>query len=421
MGNKNTTYYKRFESRIVRFDGIVTTYPSIVMLTNGRTAADDPHWKSKVKRGTSATNDLSAVSNSQTYSPGEAAAKAISGPYVGQVCYTNTGIPKPVAPGVVDANKLLNANTTAAVQIRKKIQKETQSFSGLTFLGELRESVRMIRHPAEALAGKLNRHISVLAKRKKPSYFYSARKGAILQRKPRTRQERNQARDYSKMVADSWLEGVFGWAPLLNDISDIAEASLNRFNDPVVKRISAIGKETATLSQVLQRTAGYASIYCTYSHESRSERKVIYTVGYKRELDRSNNGLERVVQSSGLGTWNDIMPAAWELVPWSFLVDYFSNIGDVINAACVSMSNVAWGQQTTIDEHIRTYKGIGHVFLSATYVRHLDTAGCSVAKKRTVSRVTALPPIPGVRFELPESNLKLANIAALLAGRLKNP
>jgi hypothetical protein len=39
-------------------------------------------------------------------------------------------------------------------------------------------------------------------------------------------------------------------------------------------------------------------------------------------------------------------PTAWELIPYSFLVDYFSNIGNVIDTASLGTVYLSWGVRT---------------------------------------------------------------------------
>nr|UJQ85579.1 MAG: hypothetical protein 1 [Leviviridae sp.] len=397
MGNKTTSHRKVFETYTQNAAGIKTVYKSYVTLNNGRVASDNPHWKSLVKRGANATNSLSAFSNSQSFTPSFAAAKVTTGVDAGKVLMTSTAHPLPATPVTVDSAKLQLASTTAATRLIKKIQAETKSFSGATFLGELRESARMIRHPAEALAGQLQKHADKL-KRLRPKH---------------------PNKQWAKTVSDSWLEGCFGWAPLLSDISAIAESSLRKFNEDRIKRLSGTGEESSSLSQKLRRTGGIAAIYYNYGHEQTSERKVIYTAGLKTVVDRDNSGLERVIAGSEIGSWRDLVPTAWELIPWSFLIDYFGNVGDVINVACVSLNNVAWSSRTTITMNKRVYLGLSHEFTSPTYAESQSSSGYSVAKHKIVDRVIAPIPIPELRFELPRGNLQLANIAALLGSRLK--
>lgn len=395
MGSKQTNITLKFETKTVSLAGVETDFVSYFPLNSGRVGKDDPHWKSKVKRGTNATNDLSAWRATAGFTYSSALAKAIDGVDAGKTFYTSTGHPPPVMPPVPSTALVTRASSEAAQNILKKIQRQSKSLSGTTFLGELRESVRMIKRPAEALADKLNKHVEKLSKKrpKRPS------------------------ESWNKTVAESWLEGVFGWMPLISDIHDIAEASIQKFDEPRIKRLSDFGVEEDASSQTLVRTAGGASIYYHYGQEITHQVKVIYLCGYKVQIDTSEGSLGRIVESSGLGTWQDAVVAGWELVPWSFLVDYFSNIGNVINAAVTSTSNVSWSQRTTVSTSKRTYQGIAHEFRSPTYVQVASSLGYSSATKTTVEREAAGISIPDIRFSLPKSNLKLANIAALLGSR----
>jgi hypothetical protein len=44
----------------------------------------------------------------------------------------------------------------------------------------------------------------------------------------------------------------------------------------------------------------------------------------------------------------NFIPAAWELLPWSFLADYFTNIGDILTASIVSTKHLAYTNRTEI-------------------------------------------------------------------------
>jgi hypothetical protein len=49
-------------------------------------------------------------------------------------------------------------------------------------------------------------------------------------------------------------------------------------------------------------------------------------------------------------TPSELVPTAWELLPWSFLVDYFVNVGDVLSSAVTASSNVNFVNKTVIQE-----------------------------------------------------------------------
>jgi hypothetical protein len=49
----------------------------------------------------------------------------------------------------------------------------------------------------------------------------------------------------------------------------------------------------------------------------------------------------------------DIIPTIWNLIPYSFLVDYFVNIGQIVSAIAVPWSGVKWCNYTTRTDKIR--------------------------------------------------------------------
>jgi len=44
----------------------------------------------------------------------------------------------------------------------------------------------------------------------------------------------------------------------------------------------------------------------------------------------------------GFGSWREALPVVWELIPYSFLVDYFSNIGQIIDSYSTQLGGVMW-------------------------------------------------------------------------------
>jgi hypothetical protein len=140
-----------------------------------------------------------------------------------------------------------------------------------------------------------------------------------------------KATDVMKALADIHLGVVFGINPILQDAKSIAEALAeiqNRFDSD---RYKAYGSATETRSSESPGpSGGFQGITTALIFESTDT----FTRRYKVKLGgRVTVPYANVdpLAIAGITPW-DIVPGAWEGVPFSWLVDSFSNIGDVLNA-----------------------------------------------------------------------------------------
>lgn len=188
-------------------------------------------------------------------------------------------------------------------------------------LGELRETVRMLKRPAVGIRKLVDKCTN--ANRK-------------------NRQRYRRLSDYRKAASDTWLEYSFGWKPLLSDISDIRKAIALTCANPSVFHAQGRSQD---------RFASYATYKddgMLYPAHLETQTHVVQDVScrvsgsYTISKDLSTG-------SYAFGSFpSSFMSAGWELMPWSFLIDYFSNIGDVLNARAIA-------------------KVVGINFLSSTY------------------------------------------------------
>lgn len=120
-----------------------------------------------------------------------------------------------------------------------------------------------------------------------------------------------------------------------------------------------------------------------------------------------------------------MIPTAWEMLPWSFLIDYVSNIGDVISANLVSMENVAWVYKVTRRSARKSTNLLG----SKGYIKPADAyywkfdSGSDYRETSSiveVKREAASIPFGELRFSLPEKESQFKNMAALLWLQLKS-
>lgn len=172
-------------------------------------------------------------------------------------------------------------------------------------LGERKQSIDMIE--------KRLRQIGRAAKSLKRGRFYEfLRELGILPSRwvPR--------RSDPKRAADLWLEYWFGWSPLL---SDIYQACIV-LQSPVPQLIKARAREVCGAIPVLDLSS-WGSVFCT-------EHK-LYGVLREQMGARVTVSNPNLWRANELGLVNPVS-IAWELVPFSFVVDWFIPIGQFIDS-----------------------------------------------------------------------------------------
>lgn len=179
--------------------------------------------------------------------------------------------------------------------------KEHQTASIGAALGEWDSTLRMI---GDRLSSLLKFASAVRQKRwKKAGQALGIRKGFV----PK-----------AKTVGGAWLEYHFGWSPLLGDI----HAGMEVISAPIQAEGYARGRGKATYYQPLVTTLdnGFTRIRISGTFVSLYEIR-----GYAEMVNPNLDMLEQ------LGLVNPAA-VAWELVPFSFLVDHVVGIGDFLNS-----------------------------------------------------------------------------------------
>lgn len=291
------------------------------------------------------------------------------------------------------------ANNLALGKFTKRIFDAKHAFQGGVVLGELGQTLRMIRNPAQGLR-RLVDDWGLKARKIRGSRVYpiSERKRRVLEN-----------------LGDAWLEVQFGWRPLLNDVADGSEA-LRQYHAGqglVSKRISAKGEiySDPTITRAVQGAS-----FALWTTE---DRLVQHTIVVYRGAIRLEARDPRVMAPELIGfdlsSW---LPTLWELMPYSFLIDYFSNVGDVIMGWSNLGTRLTWSVKTRIRAWERTSCTTIHPsWLNLSSVSHMPAR--VVVSKRSVSRAPYNgTTVPDVAFEIPDiGSLKWLNIAALIATR----
>jgi hypothetical protein len=390
--NESRTYTKRFHW--VDTDSIsgIQSQNDFAQLSwsDTRVGVDNPSYRDQIRRGVNATTTFSGTKS-------ELETGGLSD-YT--VTWVNVGRRVRTLSGSLMANPFFrslntlsetSANNTALGKFYSSARQATSAMQGMTFLGELAETIHMLKHPASALSVGVREYIERLKK---------------ISRHP-SRSYRRQA------LAGTYLEYAFGWVPLISDTRDAAKA-LNRLmsSNPQV-RCSGFG-DTVVASPNSGSTSHPVSLYRGYYNKvERDTLQVIYRGAIKGSA--SGPTLDHAMDLFGFRL-DEVVPTAWELLPWSFLADYFTNIGDIVSATFYVNSNLAWCSKTVRRESSVEYsEHTDLAFTKASFPTTEKVTGSNswFSKRSSVVRTPIVPSVPSFQFELPGSNTKWVNIAAL--------
>lgn len=214
----------------------------------------------------------------------------------------------------------------------------------------------------------------------------------------------------TQAAADRWLEIQYGWKPLLSDVHG-AVSSLEEKDGGVLNRyvvtVRGRGEVLSNSNLVLANTSGrpYQRVI-----ENRSTCRV------RLDLQPNNTYYKTL---GALGVTNPVT-IAWELLPWSFVADWFVPVGDFIQQFDASLG---WRflSGTKSQRMFSTYRDRGLTYGSkngwAPLVQNWRAAGFYLRIDRVLYTAFPSPNVPS--FKNPFSALHVANALALLRGSFK--
>lgn len=277
---------------------------------------------------------------------------------------------------------------------------------GLVFLGEIGGTIRMIKQTGKRLLTNVGDYVKDARRFLRSDY---------------------RSRKALKGLSDLWLEHAFGWSPLFADIA----AGVKTLTQPRSERrmIRAWGEARNVVSQQSPKPIGLgnlSALECDWflRNTNVSSAQQVACLDFSL-VGQPSSGAHAVFQNAaerwGL-TLRDFIPAVWELIPYSFLVDYYVNIGDVIDSAFADRRAIAWGyqtQRTTAVNEIRFANGrpVKNTYYS---VITANRPGRIMVGAKRFTRTSSLATIPPITIGYPDfGGLKYANQAALILGRLR--
>lgn len=370
----------------------------------------NPNWRQLILEKKNATTKLDGTGKTYEMTNGSTTFResGVSGTYTD----TSGGFQlsqveaKLVSTGLVALAKVAEAKCLS--KYYGLINDLSSPLKGQAMVGEFGQTLRLLKAPWKSGLKLLQ---NLLLKRN--SLMFSGVKGGLKSGQvwPKTKQT-------IACVGDLWLEARFGFIPLMQDIEDILAIAKKTAIMEEVNSYRCFGAAEDATTAIVEFSKLYG---LQHVHRIVVKQKVEHIIrfGYLTKLTDSVSEQGRIASDSFLSL-RDLPGTAWELTPWSFLVDYFVNVGSIIEAITESTANVVWTSQSVVKTASVEFSEERIRFIAPRYslMSHKPTR-CRVTN-RSVARTAGPPGIPSVVFSLPHSNVRLANIAALLAGML-NP
>jgi len=209
-----------------------------------------------------------------------------------------------------------------------------------TLLGEI------VTNPVRALAVPSAQLLKRVAARRPPRGTSRLRETA----RERHRRIRDMSIDDARAAADDYLAYIFGARPTVASLDALAESlTLSRQVAEKVsrqgwkrirrRRVRPLLKEFASTTSpdstlLAMRTGNTAALYGTVHRFTEATRQVWYSASFRMPTSDTDNWLDqcselfkRIDLLTGLGL--DVR-VAWDLIPFSFMADWFANTGDFL-------------------------------------------------------------------------------------------
>lgn len=203
-----------------------------------------------------------------------------------------------------------DSNLQVATRNKAFAKLQQSDFGTGVFLGELGETINLLRHPFRELASLLSS---------------------------------KTWRDAVKGSSSAWLQVRYGVMPLYRDIMSLHELLLKK---AAAQHLKLLKRRSKLLSPptvtVTSRSHGDLGFYWTRVQKDTISVKSVSTVHYYTSM----NAWMRTLQVWGLSPYQ-VPEVAWELISLSFVVDWIVRIGDWLSAITPNPQLQVCGCQTS--------------------------------------------------------------------------
>jgi hypothetical protein len=376
-------------------NGVIVIDDTIVRGADGNmtwTGADLPNYKEVIRNRGDATNNYHAVKWRLIHSYGSAYATYGDSVTTNEFSLRGT-LGSLETPGPYVDSGTGDAQQRSVSQFIARARSATSPAQAGTILGEMAETIHQIRHPASSIRDAIGGYLSSVKKR-----------------------TRNKPRKTKRaVVADTWLEYSFGIIPLISDTRDVAKALAKASLQIPVIKCSGTGNEES-VTELPDASDSISNLVIRY----RRRRKLVVTARTYGSVTMKTGGIPAFDESLGL-TFQEFVPTIWNLIPYSWLVDYFFNVDDILSAATFCTSNIIFDGQSVKTSSTEECYDFQDVSVRNSFWKGSGVSAGTLGLETTVFNRTNVVTysVPTLAFSLPGVR-QFGNIAAVLAGRSRS-
>lgn len=293
----------------------------------------NPAWRSQLGRG-NATTPRSVTIEKVTYTPGQHTAfgmvKGETNAYISGskgLCYN------PILPTSAGTLDLSSVRSRAASDFLQRLKKTSNSVSAGVFIGELGETIRMLMNPAQGIYKAFHNYNSAVLYR-------------VSGAKVRGLNQHKKSKLIQQAISDSWLELQYGIMPLITDIEGITKAINRLILQPEITQVSSKTTDSKTISpsfRVISTPFSCGNIPFRVLEKCESTVTIYSKAGLVPQVEHG------AIEEFGLGL-TDFAPTLWNLIPYSFVADYFFNINQLVSSAFVATDRVIYYSKSEVIE-----------------------------------------------------------------------
>lgn len=422
--------FRRTAHLVTKVPGFANShFTNTISRDNVRTTGTNlPDWKERIAEGRSATTTLIGTRWSYHDWPFEYELKGNPGTWL----VFGKPATQMSVPSDVNGPLALVAAAQCKQKFARKVRNKTRTWQGGVFAGELREAAVMLASPTKRLRREVDDLLryALFEQRKWRKVKRLLHKDSGVNAREREKAIKRLV-SLKNVLADTWLEWSFGIKPLIQDANDAAMAFRRLAQEEGLDKLTLKAEINMEENSFINedRNVGLFPGVSTYvKGDDFQLDKCTYMI---RGCITAKNPIGGMPIPGIFGMdLSNIAPTAWEIIPWSFFVDYFTDVGSAIDAWSIRLVEFGWTNHTVRNSRkikLINCRTVGGPTGAGNYAR-FRVKGPYLASG-SLYKVERQPGLPAWETYVPQFRIpgypstKWLNIAALMNGitALKRP